>query len=421
MKRYILAGIILLLIFQGGNHSNLYAQQSKVALLPFGVGQGAGTPTQTPTPTPDTAAEESKKLGDIKSKIKELEGKLASLQSEEKTLKSQIDVMDNQIDLTQLRMNATQQELSELSGDIETANDKINNLEGTLEKITKVLIGRIVSTYKTGNITQTQVFVSSNGFNDYFNRMNYLRIMQVRDRQVLYDTQQARNDYENQKNIYEDQKAKVEALKAQLEKYTAQIEQEKKSKEDLLAVTKNDEKKYQSLLATLQAERSAIEGVISSIQLENGTPVIKGQVIAQVGNSGAPYCSTGPHLHFEVRVNGADVNPNPYLKSGVNFQYSYGEDQYGYYGSLSPSGEWDWPLDEVITINQGYGSHGFARSFYGDGTHHGIDMNSNSSTLIKAPSGGMLYKGSTSCSGVPMNYVAVDHGGGVVSWYWHVR
>jgi murein DD-endopeptidase MepM/ murein hydrolase activator NlpD len=233
--------------------------------------------------------------------------------------------------------------------------------------------------------------------------------------------QQAKTDYANQKNIYEEKRQRIEMLKSQLESYREQLDNDKKAKQQLLDVTRNDEARYQQLLAQARAERNAIEGVISTIQLKDGTPISKGQVIAVVGNSGAPYCSTGSHLHFEVRKNGTLENPSLYLRGGVNFSYSYDAEQYDYYGSVSPSGNWDWPLDEPIIIHQGFGTHGFAKSFYPGGFHTGIDMTSASSDLIKAPTDGILYKGSTSCSGAAMNYVAIDHGGGVVSWYWHVR
>ena len=51
-------------------------------------------------------------------------------------------------------------------------------------------------------------------------------------------------------------------------------------------------------------------GHAQSIVVRPGQQVRRGQIIAYMGSTGF---STGPHVHYEVRINGEAVNPAPYL------------------------------------------------------------------------------------------------------------
>ena len=51
-------------------------------------------------------------------------------------------------------------------------------------------------------------------------------------------------------------------------------------------------------------------GHASAVVVTVGQRVRRGQIIAYVGSTGH---STGPHLHYEVRLSGQPVNPTSYL------------------------------------------------------------------------------------------------------------
>lgn len=375
---------------------------------------------QTSSPTPASSSSASN-ISECKDKnlnndecVKYLQTKISEKQGEQKTLSSQIAIMNNQIKLTEFRINATQEEITELTLDIDTADKKINTLESSLEKLTGALINRIVATYEVGTVQPFNILLSSDNVSNFFTRLNYLKIVQEHDKKLIYDTAQAKNDYANQKEIFEDKKKEVESLKIRLEEYTDQLEGERIGKQQLLAVTRNDEARYQRLLTEARAERAIVLGGGKETFLRN---VGAGESIGSIIN-GASGCSTGAHLHFSVYQGTSARDPSDYLSS-KGFSYSYPDSQYGYYGSINPHGSYPWPVDDPITINQGYGSHGFARQFYPSGFHDGIDMEGGG-LGVKAVREGKLYEGSYKCSNGALTYAKIEHSDGLITWYLHI-
>ncbi|MBQ8807937.1 MAG: M23 family metallopeptidase [Clostridia bacterium] len=59
---------------------------------------------------------------------------------------------------------------------------------------------------------------------------------------------------------------------------------------------------------------SVYKNLDKDIKVNQGQIVSKGQVIGKVGRSAAVEINEKPHLHFELIVNGVNVNPMQYLK-----------------------------------------------------------------------------------------------------------
>lgn len=344
-----------------------------------------------------------------------LSKKVGELGSQKKTLSSQIAQFNSQIQITQLKISESQTTIEKLEKEIGALSARIGYINVSLDKLEILLKKRIVATYEQGYISNLELLITSNGFSDLLLKAQYIKQIQENDRKILLNLQETKANYANQKDERETKQAQIEESKKKLEALKVNLDSEKLEKQAFLEVTKNDEARYQNLLAQAQAEQAIVFGGGTDVYMRD---VSQGDAIGSIAShSASPGCSTGAHLHFEVHKNNAVQNPNSYLKPG-GYTYTSGYDQ-SYYGSVNPSGDLPWPLNEPVIIYQGYGSHPFAKAWYSNGTHQGIDMDSGSKT-VKAVKSGKLYGGSYNCSNGKLYYAKIDHGDGLTTWYLHM-
>ena|SRR3989338_6901345 len=361
-----------------------------------------------------TSAVAQQSSGDLTKKIEEYQRKLKELSVQKNTLSSQIQYMNTLINLTTLKIQDTEEKVNKTQKEIELLTSRIEGLDGSLNYLTKLLVKKVIAGYKNHSFSLLQVIMDTSNASDLLSKYKYIKIAQENNQKLLVQVQETKLNFEEQKKIRQIKKEELDLLEKQLIDQKNDLNYQKVQKEKLLADTQNDETKYQQLLSQAIAEFNAIQKAIAT-GAKIGS-VKKGDPIALVGNSGAPYCSTGSHLHFEVRKNNSWINAEEYLSSK---QIDNNQDG----GTISlGSGSWDWPISDPIVLEQRYGKTPYSwRYSYSGGIHTGIDMWSRSSEVIRAPADGTLYTSSQNCSGATINIKYIDHGDGILSFYLHVQ
>jgi len=341
--------------------------------------------------------------------------KINELRNEETTLSQAISVLNAKINLAQARINQTQVQINALEKEITVLDGVLETVNDSMDQLEVIYTARVRESYKQMRATPIDLIFSSNSIGDYFNKVKYLNTVKSKDQLILAELEKSRLDYDQRKNAKVEKQQEVEKLKATLVSQRKALDTQQKEKQKLLSATQSDEAKYQQLLSQALAEKAAIEkALVSSVKVG---PIKKGEPIALTGNSGYPSCSTGKHLHFEIRKNGTWTDPGAYLSSK-----SVKDEQNGGGNVTIGNGSWSWPLNDTIRLTQFYGNTPYSwRYKYSGGVHTGYDMVSTSSDVIYAPADGTLFKSSQTCGTSNINIVYIEHADSVVSFYLHVQ
>lgn len=185
-------------------------------------------------------------------------------------------MMDNQITVSQLKIEATQKQIVQLTADIQVTTLKIGQLDTSLNDMAVVLINRIAATYKTAKKPFWSFLLGVKDMENYLLNLTYLRVMQVKDKQLMVAAQSVQNDFQAEKQNLETEKQKQSDLQKQLVVQTAALNKQEANKKDLLAQTQGSEANYQKLLAAAEAQLAGFQKFVNG---QGGASLLSNQTV----------------------------------------------------------------------------------------------------------------------------------------------
>ena len=397
-KTFIAVGIILLFL-----------------ILPYSFGQ---TDTEC---TPSTNIE-NRSTEELSSIIESCTEKLKEIKTTINSLSTQINYMNTQIYLTKLKINRTQESIKKTEQEISALNKRIDNLDSTLTDLSSEFLILTQQVYKIKTKPFFAKVLAVESFPILLKQYKYLKTKINQTHQLMLQIQKTKLTYQEQKDLRQQKQKELEAFQITLRKQEDDLHNQQRAKQKLLAETKNNEKIYQQILNKARREYEAITAIVTGKGKEVKIKEVKaGELIANI--IPGPSCnSSGAHVHFIIKENGSVQNPFSYLRP-VDFVNCSGSSCGSGDGDpFNPSGEFIWPIEPPITLNQGYGrtwavQHTWVGRIYQ--FHNGIDIKS-SSYKVKAIFDGTLYKGTFSGSrGCSLPYVKVVNGN-LEAYYLHV-
>lgn len=323
-------------------------------------------------------------LSSIESQKKELQSVLDNLQGEIENTTEKITVLTDQIKVTKSDIEKTEEIIESYDDQIADKEVEIEEAQVKLDEQTELFETRMRVMYENGNqIGYLDVVLGSKSFSDMLSRLEIVSEIMQSDKKIVNDFKQAKADLEDAKQALVDSQNEQKAYKESLEQKNETLESQRDKLETTKSKLEGDADKADAEKAALEAEKQAIRDEIAEISRKSAEEAAKKAQQQQQSNSSSNNSSGG--------------------------------------GSSVPSGSGTisvWPAPSYSKISSGFGYRGAPTA--GASTYHkGVDLAGPSNSAIVAAGSGTVVKSYYSSS--YGNYVAIDHGGGIVTGYAHMN
>ena len=313
--------------------------------------------------TSDASVEQARKdKADAEAKRDEAQKGLDILEDIKSGIQSAIVDLDMSITKMQAKITELEMDQKELEDSIQQTQADLETAKAAEEKQYAMMKQRIQMVYESGNKSYLDVLLKASSMTDVMNKMEYTSQVSLYDYNMLTELKDARAQVAAMEQKLETDLAANESLQAE-------VTSEKENMEDLVDEKTAEVEKYNASIATQQEEVDKYNQAVAEAE----------SIIAAAEQS--------------ALANNTTTSATTYT-----------------------GGAFTWPVPGCYSISSYFGAR-TSPTAGASSNHKGIDIPCSSGTpVVAAASGTVIVATYNYAEG---NYVAIDHGGGVVTLYMH--
>ena len=296
--------------------------------------------------------------------------KVASLKNQRNSILQEIEQIDTQIAAAEEELELQQALIDELNVMIADKEIELAASQTREEEQYRRLRERVRVMYEHGSTSYLAILLSADNFNDFLSRYEVVSQISAYDHDLLQQLKAIKEEIAEQKASLESDKYEAEGVKTSMES-------NKKALEDTLSERQVRMDEIAAAEAAARAEYADIareeDSVSAAIKKEAAELAAQAAAAAKAQSAASTYV-------------------------GGSFQ---------------------WPLpasNNVVTCRYGMRTHPITGVYK---LHSGVDLRATSGTNVYAANSGTVTR--ATYSSAYGNYVMIDHGGGVVTLYGHMK
>ncbi len=170
------------------------------------------------------------------------------------SLSQRIQYLQNQQYLTSIQISQTEQKIVSTEKEINLLGSRITGLDQSLDLLSKLLLDKIVQSYKQREVSLFGLLFDSQSAGDLLSKIKYIKTARDNNQKLLVQVQEAKSNFEEQKKLREEKTTELSNLQATLESQKVDLQDQENTERRIKEETQNSQSVYENKVAQARRE-----------------------------------------------------------------------------------------------------------------------------------------------------------------------